>query len=159
MSMEQTLRRWIRDHKICWELSPLVEMPDHQKVQVGYELRLFARHTAGVKADPGCHECVDLFEKLRAIAMSVLPREVRPTTYDVESFDASWHLRPETQWTPEVQLVLRIVHRGGYFRPADPCESRCAKEIQDRLRELGAQEKVWTDRPQRSPSIPSPLAR
>ena len=79
MSMDDTLRRWIRDHKVCWEIGPLVEMAHGQKVQVGYELRLFARHTPGTAADPGCRECADLFAKERAIAMSVLPREPRPT--------------------------------------------------------------------------------
>ena len=154
MSVEPTLSDWIREHRICWELSPLVEMADGRRLPVGYELRLFARHTAGVKADPGCHECASLYEKQKAVALSVLPREARPTTYEFEPFDASWHLRPETTWTPEVQLVLRIVHRGGYLQPIDPCESTCAKEIAAKLRELGAQEKVWVDRPHRI-AVPS----
>jgi hypothetical protein len=145
-TVESTLRRWIVDHEVCWELSPLTEITEHTKVQIGYELRLFARDAAGVRAGPGGPQSVGVYEMLRTIATSTLPREPRPTTCEIEPFDASWHLRPETRWSPEVQLVVRIIHQDGYFEPIDRCESRCAHEIEDGLRRLGAQERVWSDR-------------
>ena len=147
MSLEETLRGWVREHRVCWELSPLSELDHHARVPVGYELRLFARHAPAVKADPGCAECRDLYEKLKAIALYALPREHRPTRYEVAPFDASFHLRPESGWVPEVQLTLAIVHREGYLRPIDDCETKCAREIEDRLRALGAQSKAWSDGP------------
>lgn len=145
MTPEATLRRWIRDHRVCWEVSSLQEVNQQGRVAVGYELHLFARHAAGVRANPGCSECRDLHEKLRAIAVFVLPREHRPTRYEIAPFDASFHLRPESEWVPEVQLTLEIVHRQGYLRPIDECELRCAREIEDRLHALGAPSRAWSE--------------
>lgn len=63
MDLEDTLRTWVQEHRVCWELSPLCEVDHKARVAVGYELRLFARHAAGVRADPGCSRCRDLYEK------------------------------------------------------------------------------------------------
>ena len=139
-----TLREWVREHKVTWELGPWHEMVDHHATAVGFELRLLARHASGLHPMPGCGQCVQLYERLRDIALGAFPREHRPTKYEVEPFDASFHLRPEAEWTPEVQLTVHIVHREGYLRPIDTCEKRCAEEIQRNLRELGVQPKSWS---------------
>jgi hypothetical protein len=117
---------------------------DHQRTTVGFELRLFGQHGSGAHPSPGCAECVALHDKLRSIALAAFPKEHRPTRYDVEPFDASFHLRPETEWTPEVQLTVHIVHREGYLRPVDECEKRCSQEIQEALRVLGVQARAWS---------------
>ena len=74
---------------------------------------------------------------------AAFPKEHRSTKYEVEPFDASFHLRAESEWAPEVQLTVHIVHREGYLRPLDECEKRCADEIQKALRGLGVQPKSW----------------
>ena len=150
MSVEDTLRLWVTEHKVCWEIGPLVELDQHlgkdtARVQVGFELHLFARHSEGVKADPGCRECMSLFERLRALAELTLPKEHRPTRYEIAPFDSSFHQRPESQWASEVQLTLRLIHERGYLEPVDDCEKRCADEIQQALRALGVQPKAWSD--------------
>ena len=150
MAVEDTLRLWVGEHKVCWEIGPFVELDQHpnkapERVQVGFELHLFARHSEGVKADPGCHECTGLFERLRALAEFTLPKENRPTHYEIAPFDGSFHLRPESEWVSEVQLTLRLVHERGYLEPVDDCEKRCAEEIQKALRGLGVQPKIWSD--------------
>lgn len=163
MAMEDTLRRWVGEHKVCWEIGPLVELDQHPgktpvRVQVGFELRLFARHSEGVQADPACRECTSLFERLRALAVFTLPKEHRPTRYEIAPFDNSFHMRPESQWVPEVQLTLRLIHEHGYLEPVDDCEKRCAEEIQGRLRALGAQPKAWPKglAPRPVPDVPVP---
>ena len=148
MSASETLQEWVTAHKVCWELSPLVELDQHPgkpltRVQVGFELQLFARHAEDVKPSPACPECVSLYEKLRAIALFALPKENRPSRYEVAGFDSSFHLRPESSWVPEVQLTLRIIHGSDYFNPLDDCEKKCATEIQEQLRALGAHPKAW----------------
>ena len=145
METEATLKEWVRQQRVTWELGSWQELVDHRATTVGLELRLFGRHEPHVHASPGCRECVSVFERLRAIALAAFPKEHRPTKYEVEPFDASFHLRPESEWKPEVQLTLHIVHREGYFRPLDECEKRCAEEIQKALRSLGVQPKSWSD--------------
>ena len=144
----ETLRNWVAEHKVCWDLSPLVEMERHPnqppaRVQVGFELLLYGEHAEGLKPSPGCPECVTLYDKLRAIALFTLPKENRPSRYELSPFDHSFHLRPESEWVPEVQLTIRIIHGSDYFRSIDDCEKRCAEEIQGQLRALGAKPKAW----------------
>ena len=141
---ETALRDWIRDHKVTWELGPWQEMVDHHPAVVGFELRLLARHIPHAHPQPGCDQCVRVYQWLREIALGALPRDHRPTRYEFEPFDASFHLRPEADWAPEVQLTVHIVHREGYLRPVDECEKRCAGEIQSNLQELGVQPKKWS---------------
>lgn len=145
---EQTLREWVAQHKVCWELSPLVEQDRHPnqaptRIQVGFELQLFAQHAEDAKPSPGCPECVTLYERLRAIAVFTLPKEQRPSRYELSPFDSSFHLRPESGWVQEVQLTIRIIHGSDYFRGIDDCEKTCVEEIQGQLRALGAQPKAW----------------
>ena len=40
--MDPDLERWIRDRRVCCEMSPLREFDHGGAVQVGYELTLFA---------------------------------------------------------------------------------------------------------------------
>lgn len=123
MEPEAMLKRWVQQHRVSWELGPWQEMVDRQVTTVGFELRLFGQHEPQVHPSPGCHQCVPLRERLRAIALAALPKEHRPTRYDIEPFDASFHLRSESRRRSEVQLTVHIVHREGFLRPLDECES------------------------------------
>jgi len=145
METEATLKQWVRQHRVTWELGAWQELAEHGVTPVGFELRLFGQHGPHSGAMPGCQQCVSLHEKLRSIALAAFPKEHRPTKYEVEPFDASFHLRPESEWKPEVQLTVHILHRDGYLRPLDECEKRCAEEIQKALRGLGVQPKSWSD--------------
>jgi hypothetical protein len=145
MEPEATLRDWIRQHHVTWELGAWQELVDRHPTTVGFDLRLFGQHGRHVHASPGCRECVSLYEKLRAIALAAFPKEHRPTEYVIDPFQAALRMRPESEWAPEVQLTVHIVHRDGYLRPLDECEKRCAEEIQKTLRGLGVQAKSWSE--------------
>lgn len=145
MERDTTMKHWVQDHHVTWELGPWQELVAHRVTPVGYELRLFAVHARDAHPSPGCADCVTLYDRLRAIAESVLPREHRPTRYDVERFDTSLHHRPESNWTPEVQLTVHILHRDDYLQPVDECEKRCADEIQRGLKSLGARPRSWSN--------------
>ena len=139
------LQSWIREHKVCWELLPHWMSDRGNRVQVGFELNLFAQHGPSVLASPGCPKCQDLFRVLQQIAQAALPTENRPTRYEICPFDSSFHLRPETRMKNEVQLTLLLIHRENVLDPVDDCEHKCATEIEERLKELGAQRRVWSD--------------
>jgi hypothetical protein len=142
MITEHAVRQCVREHQVCWEVAPINEMRGHDRIQVGYELRLFARHAAR-NTSPGSMAARTLHEKMSAVAAFVAPSECRPSRCEIAPFDASFHMRPESQWQPEVQLTVRIIHEEGYLRAIDACETRCAREIAARLHGLGAQEKAW----------------
>jgi hypothetical protein len=122
-----------------------VELVDHKPASVGFELRLFARHPPHEHPTPGCGLCLGLYQRLRQVAQAAFPRDRRPTQYEIDPFDASFHLRPEAEWSPEVQLTVHIIHREGYLRPVDDCERRCAEEIRTNLGRLGVQARTWSE--------------
>ena len=143
---EATLKEWVREGRVTWEIANMGEQVEHSRVNVGFEVRLFAQHPDGKSVDPGCEDCQELFGRLRTIAESVFPKGQRPTRYDIDSFDSSLHHRAESHWTPEVQLTIRIEHREGHFQEVDECEKRCAEEIQAGLKALGVQPRTWNER-------------
>jgi hypothetical protein len=142
---EAPLREWVREHKVTWELGPWKEMVGHGAVAVGFELRLLARYPPEAHPMPGCHDCAEIYQGLREVALVTLPREHRPTLYEIEPFQAALHLRRESEWAPEVQLAVHIIHREGYLRPLDECERRCAAEIEQNLARLGVQPGRWAN--------------
>lgn len=147
MVSEATLRDWINEHSVCWECSPMVEMYEGKRVQVGFELNLFGRHPAGgILASGGISEGHALYQKLKEIALFALPKEERPSRYEIEGYREAIYFRPASGSVPELQLTVRVLHRAAYFDPIDACETKCANEIQDRLRALGARPNAWTGR-------------
>ena len=145
METETTIKDWILRHRVTWEVGPWQELAERQVTAVGFELRLFGQHEPHVHASPGCDNCAALFDRLRTIALAAFPKEHRPTRYEIEPSNESLHYRPESQWMPEVQLTVHVVHRDGYLLPVDACERRCVEEIQQTLRALGAQPRTWSN--------------
>jgi hypothetical protein len=136
------LKAWIRDHHVCWELSPHVEQREHERVVVGYELTLLARYPETFKEGPGSTTREQIYEGLREVVAATLPEGESGSRFDFEPFDASVHLRPETQFAPEVELKVDILHAEGTFAPADAGEQRLAARIQDGLKRLGVRSKT-----------------
>lgn len=133
---------WIEQHRVCWEQTPLREMVKGHGLQAhGASLRLFARFDVPV---PGRElkaivhaRCVQLLR--RALADHAVSLRV-----DIDAFDFTGHLRPETQHAPEVEAVARIVaDQGGTPDPADLHDSLLRAERV--LREQGVRERVWDE--------------
>jgi hypothetical protein len=138
------LRAWIEEHRVCWELAPRVELHDHQRVQVGLDLTLLARHPPAEIDAPGCDECYRHYETLREIAVRAHPNGIHPTQFAFSAFDGAHHMRPETHWAPEVQLTIEITHRADTFGGVDDDQRRCGAEIEEALRQLGVRPRVWS---------------
>jgi hypothetical protein len=141
---EDTLRAWIQEHRVCWELSPRFELHGPRRLQVGFDLTLFARHPDTFEDKPGCEACWRHYETLREIALAVLPKSGHPMFCQVAPFDAAVHLRSETSWTLEIELTVAILHRGATFAEVDADDRRCVGAIQEELRKLGARPRMWS---------------
>lgn len=152
MNAQHDLLEWIKEHKVCWELVPYYVFTSEGKIQVGFELDLYAQIDAQIRTNPGSTASEQIFEKLAHVARLSFPQDRRPTRYDIQVFDASFHYRKETKLKPEIQLTLLITHRQDFFHTVDECERRCAGEIEEHLKGLGVQRKIWTQRT--SPNIP-----
>ena len=115
--------------------------PDAKWVQqkVGFRIELTGVHAEPMHTpEPGCDECVKVYEDLKKIALAILPTEHRPTTYEIEPFHPNLtysHQRPRSQ--PEVTLTIVIYHRDHYRDPIDKCEESCLDEMRRNLGSIG----------------------
>ncbi len=138
------MRQLVERYRVCWEVWPESICADGKRRQTGFQLELYGTHDAMTEHPlPGCPACQRLYAALRTIAEWILPEEKRPSTYEIGAFDQSLRYSPARHNRPDVTLRIRILHREGFESPVDSCEVRCLTEMQERLRELGAQERQW----------------
>jgi hypothetical protein len=141
------LRELIRKHKVCWEVWPEYHIDrEGKKIQIGFELDLIGthyqpRHTP----EPGCAECVKVYDDLKRIAYWIMPKEERDSWYEVGVFDASIHYSAQRRFRGEITLPIKILHREGFNRPTDACEVRCLNEMEEKLQALGAHRGSWPE--------------
>ena len=135
---------WARENGAAWEVAPLVELHRGERMQVGFELDLYARIPSEVAPSDGRLGAVEaLWDRLHAIAESLLPLLGAAARLDVEPFDAAGRLRPETQFAPEVLLKARLIHSSDYFAPVAEGDRERMKPLEARLSELGLRERCW----------------
>jgi hypothetical protein len=63
----------------------------------------------------------------------------------IAPFHAALHMRPESQWNPEVLLEVEVRHPHGTFSPPEAEEEACVRNAQERLAALGVRPNVWGD--------------
>jgi hypothetical protein len=141
----EQFKQLVKKYRICWEVWPEYLMVAGNKRQVGFELVLAGAHEEGTHPTPGCPKCLDLFQHLKEIASWLLPDVERQSMYEIETYDSSIHRAVKRRLRPEVMLSLKILHRQGYDQPVDACEVDCLNEMQDKLKNIGAQRDVWQE--------------
>lgn len=146
------LAKIAREHRLCYEVWPERSILEGRKIQIGFELQLCGvnSHIAeGGGSDhpvPGCSHCLRTYCELREIADWILPKEVRPSRYEIQAFDRAMHIAPHKRKSRnEVVVTIHIMHRHDFNRPVDDCEDRCLKEMRGKLAQLGVHEGIWRE--------------
>lgn len=147
-ALVERFRQIVRRHQVCYEVWPEWSTKDGRKIQIGFELQLCGvnEHVAqnGNHPMPGCPVCFHTYSELRQIAERILPLDERPSRYEIQAFDHALHQAPsKRQRRSEVVVTIVIMHRSDFNRPVDDCESKCLKEMRERLLRLGIHEDVW----------------
>ena len=146
----QRLSALVERFRVCWEVWPEYIYVKHEKRQIGFSLELCGTHEAGVEhPTAGCEHCLHVIAVLHAIAAHILPRETRPSSYEIRVYDQAIHYPPKRGNRPEVVLPIKILHRHGFESPVDDCEVLCLNDMKLRLRALGASEGRWV-----APAVP-----
>ena len=145
----QSLAEIARRHEVCYEIWPERSSLAGRAIRIGFELQLCGANTHA-SADgpdhevPGCAHCVSTYGELRQIAEWILPREERPSRYEIDAFDHAFHIAPKKRKSRnEVALAIHIRHRSDFNREVDDCEDRCLKEMREHLHQLGIVEGMW----------------
>lgn len=129
--MDEPIETWIRAHRVCWDMLPLRgrREGDHP----GLELTLLARCDGGL--DPARTECRVAYGQLVEIVQRVLPPETR---HHFEPYGAALHLRPESAFAPEVELIAEV------FAGSDAAAG-LRTSVPAALAALGVQARAWSD--------------
>jgi hypothetical protein len=152
----------VNQHKVVYEVHPENSMATGQRLAVGFNVDLYAKHSARDgnqrPPSPGCDHCVELWEYLQEIAAAVLPPSDRQSRYQIGEFHPALGYDPKRQQgrdrgRPDVELVLTIRHRDQYNADVDACERRCLDEIVASLKSLGVQEGSWSGPARRYPDV------
>ena len=142
----ERIKDLVQHFRVCWDTWPEYSIVRHEKRQIGFALDLYGTHEAGVEhPQPGCSHCQRVYDALRQIAAWTLPKDLRPSSYELSPFDHSIGYSPAHGNRPEIILTIRILHGGGRLdNPVDPCEIRCLREIEDRLSEVSVCRGRWS---------------
>jgi hypothetical protein len=134
------LEEWVREHRVTWETTSRREAPQGQDEPAELVLTLLGRYPGG-RLPVGGDGFVLVYERLRAMALHVLELVPR-ARYRIDPFDAAVRLRPEQDWTPEVELTL-VVDLAEEASDAGLRRELLAR-IESGLDELGARRKHWS---------------
>ncbi|MBZ0159501.1 MAG: hypothetical protein K8G79_05125 [bacterium] len=143
----ERLKAIVREHRVCWEVWPeQLAGGGSRPLQVGFDLVLNGAHAHDTdRPSPGCKKCQTIFEHLREIAEWIVPKVERPSRYDIQIFDHAIHFASERRNRPDVALTIKILHRSEIDRPVDECEVICLNEMKEKLAQIGAQHRQWSD--------------
>jgi len=135
---------WARDNKAAWEVAPLVEMHKGERLQVGFELEMYARIPVAIPPSAEREKVVEaLWDRLREIAESLLPIVGDNSRIEVEPFEAAGRLRPETNFAQEVLLQARLFHAADYFAPVGDGDRERVKPLEAQLIAIGLRQRSW----------------
>lgn len=135
----------VRRCQVCWEVWPEYLVADGKEQQVGFELELTGTPEVGTNhIGPGCPACRKVYAALHAIASWILPKEERPSMYEIGQYEQALRYSFVRAMRPDVTLTVKILHRRGFDQPVDQCEIRCLEEMKQRLTQLGACQRQWS---------------
>lgn len=135
-NVNEELKAIAQKHTVRYEVWPHWEIHEDARIMVGFNLELLGTYDHGHSPlAPGSEGSDQTYEDLKRIALEILPKEVRPSYYEIEPFDHALHT--EGRGPNEIVLVIRIQHRSEFFSPIDACENRCLAEMEGNLKALG----------------------
>lgn len=124
-------------HHVCYEVWPHYASVDGLKVQVGFNVELCAAQGSHAEHLTPCgRPSLETFDDLRQIARYILPENGNDAEFEILPYDHGVHESPKRGFRPEVVLSLQILHRHGFNQPVDPCEERCLRQMENRLKQL-----------------------
>ena len=133
---------WTREHRVAYELAPLLEMRAGDKVHSGFTLSLYAAAPMDKAAGAERQEAArQLWDELRALAEAAVPPAERTARVELDPPRTAL-LRPENEFKPEVGLTWRIF-RVGEPTPATAGDRDQLASLEKRLAVLGLKRGRW----------------
>ncbi len=135
----EELEKIVKGNGVTWDLWPEYHIDRNETpVQIGFEFSLIASHphSEGIP-EPGCPECIRIYEDLKRVADCIAPKERRKGTYDIVVADAYPYYCSQRRFGAEVLLTIRVISREGLEGSVDPGEAACLSEMKQKAEDLG----------------------
>ena len=133
----ESLRTFAKSHRVSAEVFPHYEIHDRQRIQTGFDLTLLGLPSSRCAGDPGCQDCEHVHALLRDIAVTVVPEAWRHLD---APFEAAFHYRADTQWRPEIEVVVQMFPCDQTWGTVDAAALREIPGMRSRLHEIGVRE-------------------
>jgi hypothetical protein len=135
---------WSRTHKICFEVSPLIEMDREKKVHVGYTLEFYAHLPTDEPPGPERREAAaKVWERLREIVQSFAPPSESNFRLRVAAPRFAVVHRPQSGMEPEIMLSAQVYHAESYLSPVTEDERAKMSQFERKLTGLGIKRGHW----------------
>jgi hypothetical protein len=143
LQAETDLRAWIRAHHVTWERQPRPELDTTHRLEVRYDLALYACQSIETYSPPGSPHCRELHDALRDLVTAAVAESGNGA---VESVEVSPFLplvvrRPESGWEPEVEIDVELGSPG--VAPSAPAGETRVRALEATLERLGVQRGSW----------------
>ncbi len=139
------LTRFVHDHAVAFESLPRHEWRDGRRVAVGYDVTVFARHPLGLADDPSSPRNDAFRRGFDALLGAIVPPARDGLSCRQAEEPLRLVLRRENDWVPEVEARVEVRHAEATFDPTDDAQKACLREVEARLRRLGAQSPIHDD--------------
>ncbi len=134
-------RAWAREHKVCYEVRPLMSKQGDRLVQVGFEFEIAARlPAAGESRQQATRQLVSAIARL---AHRVFPTEGEVARFELAPFRPVAQLRKETGLQPEVCRVVQVYQKEDFRKSVVEGDRQRLGPLEQRLRELGVKAHSW----------------
>jgi hypothetical protein len=131
---------WAREHRACFQNTPLIEVVKAERVQVGFSLTLYvAAPLENTQGPERMQAIAKLWDELKELAEAVAPAEERTARVQLEQA-ARVVLRPENEFKPEVGLTFHIFPRPAALAGVSNAERDRMAELEKRLLGFGVKQ-------------------
>ena len=144
MTTETDHEAWARTHRACFELTPLVEMRGSERIQVGFNVDLYARLPIDNElSEAPTQPAVEIWRHLKTLLETAARGGYGDARLEVDQMRSGAIMRPENKLEPEVNLRGRVFHAEHYFSAVTEEERALLPSFEERLRALGLKAGTW----------------
>jgi len=134
---------WAKQHRVAFEVAPLMEAREGEKLQVGFALSLYAEIPMDLPPGKQRQEAGGrLKDELRACLEDAVPPAQRVAGVQMEP-PRTAVLRPENELRPEISLTWRIFHADQYLKAVSEADRGRLTAFEKRLVAMGLRHGHW----------------
>ncbi len=131
----------VKQYRVCWEVLPK-RLPDSmERRRIGFDIELWGRHNHPREAgDAECFDCGHVRAQLLRISEWLTPGRCRFRTGEGHASGFRMQTSIPEGYGRSLLIQIEVVCRTGPEALACACDGSCLKEMQDRLRSIGARQ-------------------